>query len=133
MAMLKVVFPAGRMSIASNEKFTAFLKYNNNYSRIFNSNLNLIQKQTDNLVITYLQEYVSYKEGFQAASIRNSSVAGSGLVKIDVSYAEYQAYSKKIRKRVGKRGTQPFERMKSDKRDSILKQTLAYARRLNNG
>lgn len=133
MSELKIVFPAGKISIAGNEKFTAFLKYNNNYSRIFNSNLNLIQKQTDNLVIAYLQEYVSYKEGFQAASIRNSSVAGSGLVKIDVPYASYQAYSKRIKKRFGKRGTQPFERMKADKRDNILKQVIAYSRRLNNG
>ena len=79
----------------------------------------------------FLQEYVSYKTGTQEKSIRLTSDAGSGLVHINVLYAEYQAYSKKIKKRVGKRGTYPFERMKADKKDTILKQVEAYNRRLN--
>ena len=62
-----------------------------------------------------------------------ASEEGSGYVTIGVPYAEYQAYSKKIKKRVGKRGTRPFERMKADKKDTILKQTAEYARRLNDG
>lgn len=107
------------------------LKYDSSYMREFNKNLNLTQKQLDNLVITYLQDYVSYKDGYQKASIRNSSVAGSGYAKIDVPYASYQAYSKRIKKRVGKRGTQPFERMKADNSDNILRQVEAYSRRLN--
>lgn len=79
----------------------------------------------------FLQEYVSYKTGTQAKSIRLTSDPGSGKVHINVPYAEYQAYSKRIKKRVGKRGTYPFERMKADKKDTILKQVEAYSRRLN--
>ena len=78
-----------------------------------------------------LQEYVSYKTGTQEKSIRLTSDPGSGKVHINVPYAEYQAYSKRIKKRVGKRGTYPFERMKADKKDTILKQVEAYSRRLN--
>ena len=93
--------------------------------------MNKTQVFLDNKVIMYLQEYVSYKSGTQAKSIRLTSEPGSGLVHINVPYAEYQAYSKRIKKRVGKRGTRPFERMKADKKDTILKQVEAYSRRLN--
>lgn len=125
MALHNIKFP----STLKVGKFT--LKYDSSYIRGFNKNLNSTQKHLDNLVITNLQDYVSYKEGYQKASIRNSSVAGSGYVKINVPYASYQAYSKRIKKRVGKRGTQPFERMKSDNKDNILRQVEAYSRRLN--
>ena len=76
-------------------------------------------------------EYVSYKTGTQEKSILLTSDAGSGLVHINVPYAEYQAYSKRIKKRAGKRGTQPFERMVSDNKSNILKQVSEYARRLD--
>ena len=107
------------------------LETNPSFWKKFESNGLKIQKYLDNKVIMYLQEYVSYKTGTQAKSIRLTSDAGSGLVHINVPYAEYQAYSKKIKKRVGKRGTHPFERMKADKKDTILKQVEAYSRRLN--
>lgn len=125
MALHNIKFP----SSVKVGNFT--LKYDSSYAREFNNNLNLTQKHLDNLVIDALQKYVSYKDGYQEASIRNSSVAGSGYVKINVPYAEYQAYSKRIKKRVGKRGTQPFERMKSDNKDNILRQVEAYSRRIN--
>lgn len=125
MALHNIKFP----SSVKVGNFT--LKYDSSYVREFNNNLNLTQKHLDNLVIDALQKYVSYKDGYQEASIRNSSVAGSGYVKINVPYAEYQAYSKRIKKRVGKRGTQPFERMKSDNKDNILRQLEAYSRRIN--
>lgn len=125
MALHNIKFP----SSVKVGNFT--LKYDSLYVREFNNNLNLTQKHLDNLVIDALQKYVSYKDGYQEASIRNSSVAGSGYVKINVPYAEYQAYSKRIKKRVGKRGTQPFERMKSDNKDNILRQVEAYSRRIN--
>lgn len=125
MALHNIKFP----SSVKVGNFT--LKYDSSYVREFNNNLNLTQKHLDNLVIAALQKYVSYKDGYQEASIRNSSVAGSGYVKINVPYAEYQAYSKRIKKRVGKRGTQPFERMKSDNKDNILRQVEAYSRRIN--
>lgn len=129
--VLKVEFPQGKIYISQNGKGKAYIEYNKSYVNKFNNNLNKEQVFLDNKVIMYLQEYVSYKSGTQEKSIRLTSDAGSGLVHINVPYAEYQAYSKRIKKRVGKRGTYPFERMKADKKDTILKQVEAYSRRLN--
>lgn len=129
--VLKVEFPQGKIYVSQGGNGTAYIEYNNSYVNKFNTDLNKTQVFLDNKVIMHLQEYVSYKHGVQAKSIRLTSDVGSGLVHINVPYAEYQAYSKKIKKRVGKRGTYPFERMKSDKKDTILKQVEAYSRRLN--
>ena len=129
--VLKVEFPQGRIYVSQNGKGKAYIEYNKSYVNKFNNNLNKEQVFLDNKVIMFLQEYVSYKTGTQEKSIRLTSDAGSGLVHINVPYAEYQAYSKRIKKRVGKRGTYPFERMKADKKDTILKQVEAYSRRLN--
>ena len=129
--VLKVEFPQGKIYVSQNGKGKAYIEYNKGYVNKFNNNLNKEQVFLDNKVIMFLQEYVSYKYGVQAKSIRLTSDPGSGLVHINVPYAEYQAYSKKIKKRVGKRGTYPFERMKADKKDTILKQVEAYSRRLN--
>lgn len=126
--MLKVSFPLGEIK-SNNGKL--ILKYNNNIVRKFQNNLDKTQIFLDNKVITNLEKYVSKKLGVQEASIRLSSVAGSGKVHINVPYAAYQAYSKRIKKRVGKRGTQPFERMCADKKDEILRQTAEYSRRLS--
>ena len=126
MATLEVKFPQSQ-----KVKGKAYIEYNKSYVNKFNNDLNKTQVFLDNKVIMFLQEYVSYKTGTQAKSIRLTSDAGSGLVHINVPYAEYQAYSKRIKKRVGKRGTYPFERMKADKKDTILKQVEAYSRRLN--
>lgn len=127
---LKITFPKGTIT-TKNGKCT--VTYNTNWVNKFNNNLNRIQVFLDNKVIINLQDYVSYKTGTQAKSIRLASTEGSGYVTIGVPYAELQAYSKKIKKRVGKRGTRPFERMKADKKSTILSQTIAYSRRLNNG
>lgn len=129
--VLKVEFPQGKIYVSQNGKGKAYIEYNKSYVNKFNNDLNKTQVFLDNKVIMFLQEYVSYKTGTQAKSIRLTSDPGSGLVHINVPYAEYQAYSKKIKKRVGKRGTYPFERMKADKKDTILKQVEAYSRRLN--
>ena len=129
--VLKVEFPQGRIYVTNDGKGKAYIEYNKNYVNKFNNDLNKTQVFLDNKVIMHLQEYVSYKHGVQAKSIRLTSDPGSGLVHINVPYAEYQAYSKRIKKRVGKRGTRPFERMKADKKDTILKQVEAYSRRLN--
>lgn len=107
------------------------LVYNASFVKDFNKNIEKCQMYLDNLVVTNLQEYVSYKSGTQSKSIRIATVLGSGLVIINVPYAEYQAYSKRIKKRVGKRGTRPFERMKADKSKSILNQLQRYARRIS--
>ena len=128
--VLKVEFPQGKIYV-SDKNGKAYIEYNKSYVNKFNNNLNKEQVFLDNKVIIYLQEYVSYKSGTQEKSIRLTSDPGSGLVHINVPYAEYQAYSKRIKKRVGKRGTYPFERMKADKKDTILKQVEAYSRRLN--
>ena len=129
--VLKVEFPQGKIYVSQNGNGKAYIEYNKNYVNKFNNDLNKTQVFLDNKVIMFLQEYVSYKSGTQAKSIRLTSDPGSGLVHINVPYAEYQAYSKRIKKRVGKRGTYPFERMKADKKDTILKQLEAYSRRLN--
>ena len=129
--VLKVEFPQGRIYVSQGGNGKAYIEYNKSYVNKFNNDLNKTQVFLDNKVIMHLQEYVSYKSGTQAKSIRLTSDPGSGLVHINVPYAEYQAYSKKIKKRVGKRGTYPFERMKADKKNTILKQVEAYSRRLN--
>lgn len=129
--VLKVEFPQGRIYVTDGGNGKAYIEYNKSYVNKFNNDLNKTQVFLDNKVIMHLQEYVSYKHGVQAKSIRLTSDPGSGLVHINVPYAEYQAYSKRIKKRVGKRGTYPFERMKADKKDTILKQVEAYSRRLN--
>ena len=129
--VLKVEFPQGRIYVTNGGNGKAYIEYNKSYVNKFNNNLNKEQVFLDNKVIMYLQEYVSYKTGTQEKSIRLTSDPGSGKVHINVPYAEYQAYSKRIKKRVGKRGTKPFERMKADKKDTILKQVEAYSRRLN--
>ena len=90
-----------------------------------------VQQFIDKTVRDNLMTYVSFRTGKQEQSIKTGTVLGSGRVIINVPYAEYQAYSKRIKKRVGKRGTQPFERMKADKKASILKQTIAYANSLD--
>ena len=90
-----------------------------------------VQKYFDTMVARNLQPYVSFKSGTQEKSIMYSLVAGSGEVHIDVPYAEIQAYSKRIHKRVGKRGTQPFERMVADKRDIMLNELAIECRRVS--
>ena len=90
-----------------------------------------VQQFIDKTVRDNLMAYVSFRTGKQEQSIKLATVLGSGRVIINVPYAEYQAYSKKIKKRVGKRGTQPFERMKADKKESILRQTAKYAQSLD--
>ena len=129
--VLKVEFPQGKIYVSQGGNGRAYIEYNKSYVNKFNNNLNKEQVFLDNKVIMFLQEYVSYKSGTQEKSIRLTSDPGSGLVHINVPYAEYQAYSKRIKKRVGKRGTYPFERMKADKKETILKQVEAYSRRLN--
>ncbi len=126
-----ITFPYGKIYFEKGEYGSAYLEYSKKYENKFNGNLDTMQKYFDNLVITFLMEYVSKKTGVQELSIRASSVPGSGKVHINTPYARYQAYSKKIKKRVGKRGTQPFERMVADNKSSIERQLLAYSRRLN--
>jgi len=127
----KAVFPKGKIYLDNEGK--AYIKYNDKYINEFADNGSLTQAFLDETVAKYLSAYVSFKTGAQAQSIILASNYGSGIVTIGVPYAEYQAYSKRITKRVGLRGTQPFERMKADRKDTILKQVVAYSRRLNNG
>lgn len=124
-----ISFPQGDIFIGKNGR--ARIVKNKSYENKFNNNLNQTQKFLDNKVVVELQKYVSKDTGAQELSIRLNTDCGSGIVTIGVPYAKYQAYSKKITKRVGLRGTQPFERMVADKGDSILRQVVAYSRRLN--
>lgn len=129
--VLRVEFPQGKIYVSEGKNGKAYIEYNKSYVNEFNNNLNKLQVFHDNKVIMYLEQYVSKKTGTQEKSIRLASDAGSGYVTIGVPYAIHQAYSKRIKKRVGKRGTYPFERMKADKKDKILKEDEAYSRRLN--
>ena len=104
------------------------ITYYSSFKSFFNKDLNKTQVYLDKLVATNLRPYVSRKTGTQEY---NTQSYNEGSVTINVPYAEYQAYSKRIKKRVGKRGTQPFERMVADKKGTILKQVQEYARRLN--
>ena len=123
--------PYGKIYFEKGKEGSAYLEFNKAYFNKFNGNLDTMQKYLDNLVAINLMEYVSKKTGVQELSIKISSIPGSGKVHINVPYARYQAYSKRIKKRAGKRGTQPFERMVADKKGSIERQLLAYSRRLN--
>lgn len=78
-----------------------------------------------------LKPYVSFKTGVQEASVQ--PINGGKEIEINVPYASYQAYSTLIKKRNGKRGTKPFERMRDEKRNAILIQVAEYARRISNG
>lgn len=128
---LKVTFPKGTITTA-NGKCT--IEYNTAWVNKFNTNLNRVQVFLDNKVITELQAYVKYKTGTMAKSIRLASEEGSGYVTIGVPYAHYQAYeNNSSRSKDVKRGARPFERMKADKKDTIMKQVAAYSRRINNG
>jgi hypothetical protein len=117
-----------KIEFKDNKTSDGTLTYNAKFKSEFNSNFNKTQVYLDNLVAKNLRPYVSRKTGVQELKTQSYS---QGSVTIDVPYAEYQAYSKRIKKRVGKRGTQPFERMKNDKKVPILNQVTEYARRLN--
>lgn len=116
-----------------------------------------VQYFLDKKVAENLQKYVSFKSGTQEKSIPIASNYGRGKVIINVPYAQFQAggkvmvgvHSRSSWARRGERkvvidkkliyhsdslrGAHPFERMKADKRDSILLQTAKEARRLSNG
>ncbi len=126
----KVEFPQGKVYLKDGK---SYLEYNQSFVNKFNKNGNLTQMFLDRTVVSNLMGYVSFKSGVQEQSIKIATIEGSGIVTIGVPYADYQAYSKRISKRVGKRGTQPFERMRSDKKASILRQVAEYSKRLNNG
>ena len=114
-----------------------------------------VQAFLDKTTAEYLMKYVSKKGGDQEKSIPIASNYGRGRVVINVRYARFQAegkvmvgvnsrkaWARKNEKKVvinknlkyhsdSLRGAHPFERMKADKKDSILNQTANFARRLN--
>lgn len=116
-----------------------------------------VQVFLDKTVADNLRKYVSFRSGEQEKSIPLDSQYGSGFVIINVPYARFQAegkvmigthshspwarkgerkivISKNLTYHSGSlRGAHPFERMKADKKDSILKQTAEYARRISDG
>lgn len=98
-----------------------------------------VQQYLDNTVVKKLQPYVSYKTGEQENSIKRETKAGEGKVIISAinpknraySYSAYQAYSPRIKKRVGKRGTRPFERMKEAEKFNIEREVARYAKSIS--
>ena len=114
-----------------------------------------VQAFLDKTTAEYLMKYVSKKGGVQEKSIPTASKYGSGRIIINVRYARFQAegkimvgvnsrraWARKNEKKVvinknlkyhsdSLRGAHHFERMKADKKDSILNQTANFARRLS--
>lgn len=152
---LKVEFPQGKIYIEKGKQGSAYIEYNKSYVNKFNNVLNQTQVFLDDTVVKELQKYVSYDTGTQALSVRLATNSGSGIVTIGVPYARFQAegkvmvgvYSRKAwanrgEKKVvinkdltyqfgGKRGAHPFERMKSERKTTILKNVASYAKRHN--
>ena len=95
-------------------------------------NFDRIQYFLDTEVVRNLQPYVARDTGAMERSIKYSPLTqlGEGRVAIDTPYASYQAYSPKITKQKGLRGTLPFERMVSDKGQTIQNSVIEYSRRL---
>ena len=95
-------------------------------------NFDKIQTELDKEVVRNLQLYVAKDTGAMELSIKTSplTIIGGGQVAIDTPYAAYQAYSPRIHKQVGLRGKQPFERMASDRGQTILNDVSEYSRRL---
>lgn len=129
MAELKYKFPQGKIYLDNNKK--AYLEYDKNFVNKFNNNMNQVQMFVDKTVSEALMPYVSLRTGVQEKSIKIATVLGSGKVIIGVPYAREQAYSPKIKKQNGKRGKRPFERMKEDKKGTILKQIAEYSKSIN--
>ena len=114
-----------------------------------------VQAFLDKTTAEYLMKYVSKKGGDQEKSIPIASNYGSGRIIINVHYARFQAegkvmvginsrkaWARKNEKKVvinknlkyhsdSLRGAHPFERMKADKKESILNQPANFARRLS--
>lgn len=114
-----------------------------------------VQQFLGKTVADNLKKYVSFNSGTQEAS--TYSINKGKQVIINVPYAKFQAggkvmvgvYSHSPWARFGERkvvtnrnltyqggalrGAHPFERMKADKRDSILFQVAKEARRISNG
>lgn len=114
-----------------------------------------VQQYIDKRVVENLQKYVSFNSGAQEKSIKTGTILGSGKVNINVPYARFQAGGKVMvgvkshspwaregekkaltgrnlkYHRDALRGARPFERMKADKKESILEEVTSYARRLS--
>ena len=114
-----------------------------------------VQQFLGKTVADNLKKYVSFKSGVQETS--TYPLNGGKQVIINVPYAQFQAggkvmvgvyshspWARKGERKVvtnrnltyhggGLRGSKPFERMKADKKDSILNQVANYARRISNG
>ena len=112
-----------------------------------------VQQFLGKTVADNLKKYVSFKSGAQEASV--NPINGGKQVIINVPYAQFQAGGKvmvgvKSRSAWARRGerkvviskdlkyhsdrlrgSHPFERMKADKKDSILFQTAKEARRVS--
>lgn len=116
-----------------------------------------VQQYLGKKVADNLKKYVSYKVGSGVQEKSVNPIKGGKQVIINVPYARFQAegkvmvgiHSKSPFARSGEkkvvtnrnlkyhsdklRGAHPFERMKANKRDSILYETAKYARGLDNG
>lgn len=114
-----------------------------------------VQQYLGKKVADNLKKYVSFNSGTQSDS--TNPINGGKQVIINVPYAQFQAggkvmigvYSHSPWARQGERkvvtnrnltyqggalrGSHPFERMKADKRDSILLEVAKYAKEITDG
>lgn len=114
-----------------------------------------VQQYLGKKVADNLKAYVSFDSGVQEAQTK--SIESGKKVKINIPYAHFQSEGKAmVGVRTGrawaksgerkiysgkalkyhssfKRGKHPFERMKADKAQSILKEVAEYARRISDG
>lgn len=114
-----------------------------------------VQQFLGKTVADNLKKYVSFNSGTQSDS--TNPINGGKQVIINVLYARFQAggkvmvgvyshspWAKRGERKVvtsrnltyqggALRGAHPFERMKADKRDSILFEVAKYARRISDG
>lgn len=102
-------------------------------NNLLENNFDKVQSFLDNEVVRNLQLYVRKDKGIMENSIKTSplTIIGQGQVAIDTPYAHYQAYNPIVKKpNDGLRGKQPFERMASDRGQTILNDLAEYSRRL---
>lgn len=101
---------------------------------VLERNFDKVQSFLDNEVVRNLKSYVALDTGTMERSIGISpeTKIGQGQVAIDTPYAAYQAYGpvREHDPKDSRRGKFPFERMVSDRGQTIQNNVIEYSRRL---
>ena len=128
---------------------TIRLQYNPQFARLRQADIDKAQKFIDSECIRQMQPYIPRLNGVLSRSATLSTRIGSGVIEYNVPYARYQYYGKlmvssitgsayskgekkiltdvdlKYTKTNPKAGAYWFERMKTDKKSSILRGAAA--------